>query len=337
VATSSTIEIIISARDQFSPAFRELDEVFAQAERSGGGMRGALKDLDAALALVSQGAESAGGATSEFAERAEASLSALGEWRTELERQNALLSEELAAGHGERLLSIEQDTQQALTEAAGAGMQQRLEMDEQSRQAIEDGFQAFRDRLRRQEHADLSSRLEDYRTFYERLAELAASQGRAMAGLSKSLAIALALIDAYRAANAALASVPFPLNFAAAALVLAEGLANVQRIRQVNAAHGGLERVTEDGTFMLRRGERVLAPRQNEDLTAFLQRQQEPERAGTVIENLEIHILENATAGGALLTMGTADWRRVVAEKVIPALNELAALGIRPAFAGSAG
>jgi hypothetical protein len=170
-----------------------------------------------------------------------------------------------------------------------------------------------------------------YRTFFEQLAELAASQGRAMAGTGKTLAIAAALIDTYRAANAALASVPYPLNFAAAALVLAEGLANVQKIRQVNVAHGGMQEVPEDSTFLLQRGERVLSAPQNRDLTRFLEGGGSAGGSVTV-QNLEIHLLENATAGQALLTMSRAEWRHVVTEKLIPALNELAALGIRPAF-----
>jgi hypothetical protein len=336
MATSSTIEIIISARDQFSPAFRELDEAFGRAGKSGGGMRESVEELDGALGDLTQETTEAGAATSAFAEHASASLMALAALRAELERDGAVLSEEAATAHGDEMVAIEEETQQGLTDVVGEGMGQRLDMEELLRQAEEEARRRSRERQLVEERSYLDARLSVYQAFYERLAELAETQGRAMAGVSKSLAIAAALIDAYRAANAALASVPFPLNFVAAAAVLAEGLANVQRIRQVNAAHGGLEEVTEDGTFVLRRGERVLAPRQNEDLTAFLQRQEEPERAGTVIENLEIHILENATASSALLTMGTADWRRVVAEKVIPALNELAALGIRPAFAGSA-
>jgi hypothetical protein len=168
------------------------------------------------------------------------------------------------------------------------------------------------------------------------LAELAAAQGRAMAGAAKTLAIAAALIDAYRAANAALASVPYPLNLAAAALVLAEGLANVQRIRQVNVAHGGLEEVPRDSTFLLQRGERVLSVEQNRDLTRFLESDPAARGSAVSIQNLEIHLMENATAGQALLAMSRADWRQVIAEKVIPALDELSALGIRPAFAEGA-
>jgi len=333
VATQTSVEIVISARDQFSPAFEQLDQVLGEAQRSGGGMEQALASLDAALAGVSRGAGEAGQSTADFAEQAGASMSAFSELRLELERQSSMLSEELALAHGERMLLIEEDNQQLLTEAATAGMMRRQQMDEALRQTLASGQLQFHEGLRAQEQEQLKARLALYQTFYERLAELAASQGRAMAGVSKSLAISAALIDTYRAANAALASVPFPLNFAAAALVLAEGLQNVQRIRQVSVAHGGLDDVPEDSTFLLRRGERVLAPRQNEDLTEFLRGERGGSRGGVVIQQLEVHVLENATAGTALLTMGAAEWRRIVSEKLIPALNELSDLGIRPRFA----
>jgi hypothetical protein len=78
----------------------------------------------------------------------------------------------------------------------------------------------------------------------------------------------------------------------------------------------------------------VIAPRQNAALADFLRREREGARAAPVIENLEVHILENATASAALLTMGAAQWRQVVAEKIVPALTELAGLGIRPGFVG---
>jgi hypothetical protein len=160
-----------------------------------------------------------------------------------------------------------------------------------------------------------------------------------MAQTAKALATAQALIDTYLAANAALAQVPYPLNFLAAAAVTAQGLANVQRIQQVNVAHGGLERVPEDATFLLKQGERVIAPQQNRDLTAFLAAQpaqpSQPPQAGMTVQQLTVHVLENAASAQALLAMDRAELRQVVAERIIPALDELARLGIRPRFVES--
>ncbi len=51
-----------------------------------------------------------------------------------------------------------------------------------------------------------------------------------------------------------------------------------------------------------------------------------------MVENLTVHVLENATSGDALLRMDAAELRRVVAEKVLPAMEDLARQGIRPDF-----
>jgi len=58
-------------------------------------------------------------------------------------------------------------------------------------------------------------------------------------GKSKSLAIALALMDTAAAVVKALASVPWPLNILAAAATAAQGYANVQKIRDTKVGGGG--------------------------------------------------------------------------------------------------
>jgi hypothetical protein len=332
VAGNNSIEIVIRARDDFSPAFAELDRALAAAERGGGEAGTALDELSQGLDEFAGSAGAAAQATEEFAQRTTENLVALGESRQEFQSEQDGLSEEAAALHGERLIEIEQETQDGLKETLRAGLQSREESWNASMLRLQGQLSTSQAQMRELDRSSLNARLGLYRTFFGQLAELAATQGRAMAGASKTLAIAAALIDAYRAANAALASVPYPFNFAAAALVLAEGLANVQKIRQVNVAHGGMQDIPEDSTFLLQRGERVLSAGQNRDLTRFLAGEGRPAGAGVTVQNLEIHVLENASAGQALLTMSRADWRHVVTEKVIPALNELAALGIRPAF-----
>lgn len=49
------------------------------------------------------------------------------------------------------------------------------------------------------------------------------------------------------------------------------------------AAHGGLDYVPAESTFLLQKGERVLSPRQNEDLTEFLRRKEDGERGSQTI------------------------------------------------------
>ena len=84
----------------------------------------------------------------------------------------------------------------------------------------------------------------------------------------KAFAIGEAIVNTYRGANRALAEIPAPFGFAVAASIVAAGLANVAQISGI--AHGGLTEVPSDQTFLLKQGERVLSPDQNEDFTEFI-------------------------------------------------------------------
>lgn len=78
-----------------------------------------------------------------------------------------------------------------------------------------------------------------------------------------------AIISTYKAASDALAiGNPF-IGIPLAAVITAAGLANVASIlsQPVPAAHGGLENVPKEQTYLLDKGERVLSPRQNVDIT----------------------------------------------------------------------
>jgi hypothetical protein len=95
-------------------------------------------------------------------------------------------------------------------------------------------------------------------------------------------------------------------------------------------AHGGLNSVPSESTFLLNKGERVLSPEQNQDLTGFLN--SSDGSGGMRIENLTIHVLENATNFSALMNMDVRAIRDLVAAKFIPAMNLLDKQGIRPVF-----
>lgn len=71
------------------------------------------------------------------------------------------------------------------------------------------------------------------------LANLAQAGGKKTAGIAKAFGIAEALINTYVGATNALRTVPFPANFAAAAAVIANGLASVATIASVNTNGGG--------------------------------------------------------------------------------------------------
>ncbi len=93
-------------------------------------------------------------------------------------------------------------------------------------------------------------------------------------------------------------------------------------------AHGGLDYVPSEQTYLLNGGERVLSPNQNKDFTNAIDGGGlSGGRGGVVIEN--ITILPNATSAQALLDMPPEEMRRVVEDKIIDALNELDGIGIR--------
>ncbi|HKJ88820.1 MAG TPA: hypothetical protein VKA48_09965 [Gammaproteobacteria bacterium] len=98
----------------------------------------------------------------------------------------------------------------------------------------------------------------------------------------------------------------------------------------LGVAHQGMRYVPQEGTYLLQKGERVLSARQNEDLTRALREGTGGGGGGTTIERVEVHVLENATSGDALLRMSPDEVREAVARKIIPALDQLDRSGVRP-------
>jgi hypothetical protein len=87
----------------------------------------------------------------------------------------------------------------------------------------------------------------------------------------QALAIGEALISTYAGIARAFKDYQWPYSMVVAAVVGAAGLAQVANIAsQSPAAHGGLDYVPAETTYLLDRGERVVSPKQNEDLTDFL-------------------------------------------------------------------
>lgn len=333
---ATEISITIRAKDDFSKVFQALDAAFHRAAGSGGIAEGALSNLGDSFLAVSSSAHRAQSAVEEFALRSGENLDALAEENRARMEEHARQQEEFARQAGERRLALDaelaqqridlqQQTLDTLAKKQADHLDRMLAMDK-AHAGNEDKLQAAR----------LEMQLTHYTNFSKLIQDLAENRGKTMARIAKTLAISDALINAYLAANLVLARAPYPFNIPLSALVLAQGLSNVDRIRKINIAHGGLEKVPEDATFLLRQGERVLSPNQNRELTRFLASSAPREERGTVqIENVNIHLLENATSGDALLAMDPSELRQVIAERIIPGLDELARLGIRPNFVES--
>ena len=83
---------------------------------------------------------------------------------------------------------------------------------------------------------------------------------------------------------------------------MAAGLAAVIRIQSVPepTAHGGLDFVPAEQSFLLSRGERVLSPRQNRDLTEFLKVQVGEGGGGPMVGTMNVYALNAGDAAGKI-------------------------------------
>lgn len=93
---------------------------------------------------------------------------------------------------------------------------------------------------------------------------------------------------------------------AMAAKARVEGLLNIAQIAAIGlsgVAHGGLENVPAEGTFLLDRGERVLSPRQNEDLTDFLSAERSQPAGINVVVNEAPGVTTSTNFSDGVLTI----------------------------------
>lgn len=82
---------------------------------------------------------------------------------------------------------------------------------------------------------------------FSNLISLSSSSNKKLAAIGKAAGIAQATISTYQGAANALAQVPYPLNFAAMASVIAAGLVQVANIAGVELANGGLVKAVTGG------------------------------------------------------------------------------------------
>lgn len=115
---------------------------------------------------------------------------------------------------------------------------------------------------------------------------------RAMFAMEKGFAIANAVL-AMKQNIAEAMKIGFPANIPMIAAATSQGLSIVNDVRSIvmpsGMAHSGIDYIPSEGTWLLDKGERVLSPRQNRDLTQFLQ----GNHSGGVVVNQTIHIHGN--------------------------------------------
>ena len=142
--------------------------------------------------------------------------------------QESLMTENelIMAANNERLAIIEEARNRELIGA------------QEHSTAIAQINQDTADKITAIEAAKRNTMLGQTSSLFGALANLAQAGGKKTAGIAKAFGIAEALINTYVGATNALRTVPFPANFAAAAAVIANGLASVATIAGVNANGG---------------------------------------------------------------------------------------------------
>jgi hypothetical protein len=205
---------------------------------------------------------------------------------------------------------------------------------EEARLAIENLYREKR-KLAMQEDTTFEAqqqadRLNIYANFLGGMAALAGSMGKKMFVLQKALNIGQAVMSTFAGAANALKDYPYPYNIVAAGAVIAFGLAQVAKIasQKPPEAHTGLDFVPREQTYMLSKGERVVQPGANEDLTAFLANAQGGGGAGGSLTIEKLEVFPNVTTASALKNMDSRELEEVLEEKFYPAMRRLAKAGI---------
>jgi len=164
---------------------------------------------------------------------------------------------------------------------------------------------------------------------YNNLIATAKAFGKKGFAIAKAFEIAQATMAAYRSFTNTLATASEyflpPIPQIMAGVALAAGLARVAAIASTNytgAAHGGLTNVPKEQTFLLDRGERVLSPAQNRDLTDFLARG----GYGFSIGELKLKVISTKPVPD----LKRSEWLTIAEDQIVPAFRYLAKRGIKP-------
>ena len=130
--------------------------------------------------------------------------------------------------------------------------------------------------LKQHQQADLAARSKLFGDMADLTGAFAGEQSAAYKGMfaaSKAFSIAETMQASFPAIAKAWGSAPFPYNMPAVATTTFETgalTAAAQAVNLTGIAHSGIDRIPAEGTWLLEKGERVLSPNQNADLTSYL-------------------------------------------------------------------
>lgn len=123
-------------------------------------------------------------------------------------------------------------------------------------------------------------------------------------GVQKAFNLASTIMNSYTAISAAWASAPFPYNLpAVAAATMETGVlqAALQAVSPIGMAHNGIDNIPKEGTWLLDGGERVLNPKQNQDLTRYLEQANTSQQSSQVNVNPNIVLIDERKSMGEYL------------------------------------
>jgi len=161
------------------------------------------------------------------------------------------------------------------------------------------------------------------------MASLAASFGKKGFRLYQLLAIGEAHMSMAAGITRAFKDYAYPWSIVVAAMVGAACTAQIASIamQKPPEAHTGLDFVPQERTYLLSKGERVVQPQANKDLTEFLQGGAHG-GGGAQIENLHIEVFPNVTDARALRNIDDREMEEILEERIIPAMRRLKFAGI---------
>jgi hypothetical protein len=190
-----------------------------------------------------------------------------------------------------------------------------LQMDLQRRQELMKLNQQAAEALNKSEHDNEIKRMKQMQNLRQNwmresiqamdsLAAASAAFGKKGAAAQKIFASASVIMSTSQAVMRCWAEYGWPMGAVFGAVAAAAGAAQLANINKAaGAAHGGLDFVPKEQTYLLDRGERVLSPNQNVELMEFMRRggqqQQAPIRVS--IDGREIFkLFEEASRDGRL-------------------------------------
>jgi hypothetical protein len=164
---------------------------------------------------------------------------------------------------------------------AGENNQQKLLLEQQYQTLSAKNWKKYHDTISKTNKSELSSQLKGYEQLFGSLGDLAKTFAgeqsgayKVMFAASKAYSVAQAILS-IQTGIARAAEEKFPMNLMAMAQVVSATsgiISTIKGTQMKGMAHSGIDYIPQEGTWLLDKGERVLSPRQNADLTQFMQK-----------------------------------------------------------------